>query len=213
MKILYIDTTSNYLYAAIYSLGKITAEIKLKMDKDLSVFALKEISLLFDKSNIKPNDIDKIIVSNGPGSFTGIRVGVTIAKTFAWGLKKEISVISSLEAMAISTKKDTTFRVPIIDARRGYVFAGIYDQDNNESFKSQYIELTKLKSILLALPGEYSIITNDNIDFDEKEEYDPQFIKIIEKYMDRESVNPHGVNPNYLKMTEAEEKKMEDNII
>lgn len=213
MRILYIDTTSNYLYAAIYSLGQITAEIKQKMDKDLSVFALREISLLFDKSNIKPNDIDKIIVCNGPGSFTGIRVGVTIAKTFAWSLKKEISIVSSLEVMAISTKNDTTFRVPLIDARRGCVFAGIYDQDNNEAFKAQYIELNKLKSILLALPGDYSIITNDSIDLSLVEEYEPDFLKIIEKYKDNVSINPHGVNPNYLKLTEAEEKKKEDNLI
>ena len=213
MRILYIDTTSNYLYAAIYSLGQITAEIKQKMDKDLSVFALQEISLLFDKSNIKPSEIDKIIVSNGPGSFTGIRVGVTIAKTFAWGLKKEIATVSSLEVMSVSTKSDTTFRVPIIDARRGYVFAGIYDQDNNEAFKAQYIELGKLKNILLALPGNYSIITNDKVDFPLVEEYEPNFFEIIEKYKDREGINPHGVNPNYLKLTEAEEKKMEDDVI
>jgi len=84
---------------------------------------------MFDKNDIAKDEITKIIVVNGPGSFTGIRIGVTIAKVYAWTLKIDITTITSLEAMALSSKSNTTYKVPMIDARRGYVFAGICQTD------------------------------------------------------------------------------------
>ena len=91
MRYLYIDTSSSFLYSGIVSEGKLIASITEQMDNDLSRITLKRISEMFDEANLKPNDIDKIIVVNGPGSFTGIRVGITIAKTYAWGLNKDIT--------------------------------------------------------------------------------------------------------------------------
>ena len=107
MKVLYIDTTTSYLYTGIVVEGKLIEEIQTDFGKDLSSVALKKISEMLDNSNLKPNDIDKIIVVNGPGSFTGSRVGVTIAKTYAYSLKKDITTITSLEAMAASCADDS----------------------------------------------------------------------------------------------------------
>ena len=151
------------------------------------------------------DDIDKIIVVNGPGSFTGIRVGITIAKTYAWGLKKDITTVTSLEVMAISSSFNG-YKVPLIDARRGYVYGAIYNQDNNEVVKASHINLDLLKNKI----NEYKdvvVITNDELDLEyNKEGYRPNILKIVKKYKDRENVNPHFVNPEYLKLTEAEEK-------
>ncbi len=205
MKVLYIDTTSNYLYSALADNGKITGEIKLKLEKDLSVFALKRISELITSCNLTPEDIDKIMIVNGPGSFTGIRIGVTIAKTYAWGLKKDIITISSLEAMSLSTALEVPYRVPVIDARRNYVYAAIYDKDNNPILKEQYLSIDALKCVLDKLPDDYTIITNNDLELDSLESYTPNFSLIINKYENRKSVNPHSVNPIYLKLTEAEE--------
>lgn len=119
MKILYIDTTTSYLYTGLVVDKKLVSEVKKDLGKDLSSYTLKEIDTMLKQNHLEPNDIDKIIVVNGPGSFTGIRVGVTIAKTYAYSLKKEIVTISSLEAMAISSKEDDIIKVPLIDARRG----------------------------------------------------------------------------------------------
>lgn len=212
MRVLYIDTTSNFLYSAVAENDKITGEIKEQLGKDLSVFTLSKIKEMLDRNNIEPKDIDKILVVNGPGSFTGIRIGVTIAKTYAYSLKKEISSLSSLEVMALSSKKETVYKVPMIDARRGYVFAGIYDSNNIPILKDQYVKLETLKCTLDNLPGDYSVITKDNVDVDNKEDYDPDFSKIIEKFRNKESVNPHSVDPTYLKLTEAEEKQKVDII-
>ena len=98
---LYIDTSSSYLYSALIKDKKILQEVKENYGQKLSVEALPQIIKLFEKASIPPKDIEKIFVVVGPGSFTGIRIGVTIAKTMAFSLKKSIIPVSSLKAMAI----------------------------------------------------------------------------------------------------------------
>lgn len=206
MKILYLDTSSSFLYCAIVKNDECIGELKLKLDKDLSSLALSQIHNLFITTSTKPEDIDKILVVNGPGSFTGIRVGLAIVKTFAWGLNKKISTISSLEAMAVSNKNNYEYFIPIIDARRGYVYSGIYDKEGNEILKGQYINLDVLKVTVDNLPGSFVFISNDNIDILPLEKYEPDFITIVNKYKNKEEINPHAVDALYLKLTEAEEK-------
>ncbi len=208
MKILYLDTSSSFLYCAIVKNDECIGELKLNLEKDLSSLALSEISNLFVTTSTDPKDIDKILIVNGPGSFTGIRVGLSIAKTYAWSLDIKISTISSLESMAISCKSDYDYFIPLIDARRGYVYSGIYDKDGNQILKDQYMNLDVLKVTVENLPGSYVFITNDKInDLNPIEGYDPDFVSIINEYKNREEVNPHAIDALYLKLTEAEEKQ------
>lgn len=207
MKILYLDTSSSFLYCAIIKNNESIGEIKLNLEKDLSSLALSQIQNLFITTSTKPCDIDKILVVNGPGSFTGIRVGLTIAKTFAWSLNKKISTVSSLEAMAVSNHEEYDYFIPVIDARRGYVYSGIYDKTGNQVLKNQYINLDVLMATIDSLPGKYVFITNDNIKGVEPVcHYDPDFTDIVSKYMNNKEVNPHSIDALYLKLTEAEEK-------
>ena len=83
MKTLYIDTSSSYLYSAIVNDETIIAEVKEELGHTLSEKALPEIVNLFTTSNLVAKDIDRIVVVDGPGSFTGIRIGITIAKVYA----------------------------------------------------------------------------------------------------------------------------------
>ena len=205
MRILYIDTTTTYLYTGVVEDNILLKEIKEEYKKDLSSVALKEISGMLDSLNLEIKDIDKIMVVNGPGSFTGIRIGVTIAKTLGYILNKDIITISSLEAMALSSNKDNII-VPIIDARRGFVYGSIYDRNNNPILKDQYIKLDTLKLACNNLLDDYSFIGNNNL-IEDIEEYSPNILKIVTTYKDREPTNPHLVNPIYLKKTEAEENK------
>ena len=207
--ILYIDTSSSYLYTGILENGKIVVEIKKEYDHELSRTALPEIVSMFENNAIEPKEINKIIVVNGPGSFTGIRIGITIAKVYAWSLKVPITTITSLEAMAASSKNDM-IRIPIIDARRGYCYASIIDQNDNFILKPIYIKYEELKEKLKEIK-EYKIITNDKdkveISASKWEPYDPNIEEIVEKYKYKKEVNPHAINPEYLKLTEAEESK------
>lgn len=206
MKYLYIDTSSSYLYSAIVDDTKVLSEVKEEYGQSLSVMALPKIAELFSLSGLEPKDIDKIIVVNGPGSFTGIRIGLTIAKTYAWSLNIPISTICALESMSLSSD-EKCFHVPIINARRGFVYAAIYDDNYKEVLKPQHIELAKLFNILTNYK-EYEIITNDY--FDELKNttaYTPDILKVVNYYKDKKTVNPHIANPEYLKLTEAEENK------
>ncbi len=205
MRVLYIDTSSSYLYSAIAEDEKLIAYINEEYGQSLSEVALPKIVEMLEQNNLSPKDVDKIIVVNGPGSFTGIRIGITIAKVYAWSLNIPITTITSLEAMAISSK-EKTIHIPMINARRGYVYAAIYDENNNCIHKPEHLKWDALKQEIDKL-NDYEIISNDEFDIDIRiNKYIPDFLKIINAFKNKESINPHIVNPEYLKLTEAEEK-------
>ena len=206
MRVLYIDTSSSYLYTGIVSNNNLLSCVKEELSQELSRVALPKIAEMLNKVGIEPKDIDKIIVVNGPGSFTGIRVGLTIAKVYAWSLNIPITTITSLEAMKVSCSYDGPI-VSIIDARRDYSYASIYNFDNC-ILKPQHISNEKLKEILIKLE-DYIIVTNDETSLEGKKcKYDPNILDIVNKFVEKENVNPHLVNPEYLKLTEAEESKL-----
>lgn len=203
MTLFYIDTSTNYLYTGIVKDNNLLIERKLNLSHDLSTFAIDEVDKMFNEINFDVKNIDKIIVVSGPGSFTGIRIGMSLAKVYAYCLNKEITTITSLEAMKESIDFEGLI-VPIIDARRGYVYAGIYD-GNNEVIPNQYITLDKLKLIVYGLEREYIFVSNDSFKNLETIPYNPDILKIVTKYQSKESINPHLVEPTYFKLTEAEE--------
>jgi len=207
MRYLYIDTSSSYLYSAIVEDNKIIGSCNEEFGQSLSEVTLPKIVEMFNNNNLSPKDVDKIIVVNGPGSFTGTRIGITIAKVYAWSASIPITTITSLEAMALSSTNSTN-HVPIINARRGYVYSAIYDKDMNEILKPQHIKFVDLKEKLKDIDN-YEFISNDEFDEElELSSYSPDYLKIVDKYKDKENINPHAVNPEYLKLTEAEESKL-----
>ena len=209
MKTFYLDTSSNFLYTAILEDEVIIDEIKEKLEKDLSKRTLPKIKEMLLKNNISFDDIKKIIAVNGPGSFTGIRIGLTIAKTLAWAKNIPIIQISSLEAMALSNNiENIDYIVPIIDARRNFVFSTIYDNNNKQFIlKEQYINLNTLYAVLDSITGNILFVTNDNIETKyNKINYEPNISRIVKVTKNRLEINPHKIDANYLKLTEAEEK-------
>ncbi len=182
----FIDTCSDDIILALIKDDIIDIK-REKNDQDLSTRIMTLVDNLFKKNNIKPIDLKKIYVVNGPGSFTGIRVGVTIAKTMGYCLNIPLIKISKLELLSSSIEG---YSMPIIDARRGYVFGAIYN-DLNPVIEDKHILLEELKQ-----QGNYQIIEDSkNIDI----------LKVINKHKNDIPVNPHELNPNYLKRTEAEE--------
>ncbi|MCI8460587.1 MAG: tRNA (adenosine(37)-N6)-threonylcarbamoyltransferase complex dimerization subunit type 1 TsaB [Bacilli bacterium] len=207
MRYLYIDTSSNYLYTAIVEDDKLISEIKEEFGQSLSEVALPKIVSMFEDNNINAKDIDKIIVVNGPGSFTGIRIGITIAKVYAWSLNIPITTITSLEAMSLSSNSNKV-HVPMINARRGYVFAAVYDENNKEIMEPQHIKLDELMEKISKI-ADYEIITNDEFEeINNTSNYSPDLLKVVLQFKDKEVINPHAVNPAYLKLTEAEESRL-----
>ncbi len=96
MKILALDTSNRPLSVAVLEDDTLLAETTLNMARKHSTTLMPIISEMLQKSDTTPQDLDRIVVSAGPGSYTGLRIGVTAAKTLAFTLNKELVGVSSL---------------------------------------------------------------------------------------------------------------------
>lgn len=199
---LFLNTASSRFNAAIAKDNKVLDSVVSYYEKDLSKDALLEITKLLDNNNLSANDVDEIICVRGPGSFTGLRIGVTIAKTFAYFLKKELYSVSSLDVMASSVSGDVI--VPLIDARRGYVYAAIYNKDYNILMNECYIKLDDLLDKVKVYSDDAVFVSLDEFSF-ETVRYVPDMDKFFSLNFKRKE-NSMTFVPEYLKRTEAEEK-------
>lgn len=203
MKTLFIDTSSSYLDVAIIE-DDIVYEKKIESVNEHSTYAMPTIEALFNQKSIKPKDINSIMVINGPGSFTGLRIGVTIAKTYSWSFNLNLIPISTLKAYALSYS-NYDYYVCVIDARRGFVYASIYNSNYDELLKETYISIEELHSKIKNL-NNMKLIGNINIEEIENTLPILNIKKIYNYYKNDVGVNPHSLVPNYLKKVEAEEK-------
>ena len=200
---LFIDTSTESLTIALFK-DDVLLSTSTVSSSEHSKYAMPILEQIFKENNIKPNMVNKIMVINGPGSFTGIRIGVTIAKIYAWSLNINIVPISSLKAYAISNK-GYDYYVSIIDARRNYVYAGIYDKDYNNVIKESYISKDELVDKVNSLSNVLVIGDTSLGDFTVRSNK-IDVVSMYNYFKNDSGINAHMVNPVYLKKTEAEEK-------
>ena len=200
---LFLNTASNYLNLVLYKEEKDIDSIYLKLDKDLSKESLPKLKEILDRNNLNPSDIDEIICVRGPGSFTGLRIGVTIAKIYAYFLNKNLYSVSTLDVLATSAKCDII--VPLIDARRGFVYGAIYDKNYDILMKEKYIKLDELINEAEKYNQNIIYVSYDEFSGLNIKKYEPDNINLI-KYMHKKIEDKISFIPTYLKRTEAEEK-------
>ncbi|WP_027410628.1 tRNA (adenosine(37)-N6)-threonylcarbamoyltransferase complex dimerization subunit type 1 TsaB [Anoxybacteroides tepidamans] len=126
MKVLAIDTSNVVMGVALVEDHIIKGEIVTNIKKDHSTRLMPAIELLLANCHVAPKELDLIVVAKGPGSYTGVRIGVTVAKTLAWTLNIPIVGVSSLEALAANGRYFNGFICPLFDARRGQIYTGLY---------------------------------------------------------------------------------------
>ena len=199
---LFLDSSDKKVIVALLNGGKVVDSIIEENDNHLSEKFLPMIEKVIARNQLQIDNIDTIYVVNGPGSFTGVRVGVTTAKVMAWGLKKRIISISELALLA-TTSINKKYIVPYIDARRNAVYAGIYDKNLNSVMADAYISIDDLMKKIDHIEDVEFVSYYDNIEHTIEPNIDIE--KIVQKHYDDEGINPHQVVPNYLKRTEAEE--------
>ncbi len=200
---LFLDTSTKYVTLAIIKNNIQCYFFHDKVFEDLSIKIIPLIKQALDECDICAKDIDRIYVTNGPGSFTGIRIGLTIMKVMAWSLNIKIIPVSSLELIATTTS-DTDYIIPYIDARRGNCFIAAYDNNLNNIIKDQFANFETFISNIE--PNKtFKIVSYDDINHENCICPQIDVMKIINKHRADEPINPHLVNPNYLKKTEAEE--------
>lgn len=204
MKVLFLDTSSFFVTVAILDGNEIVYLFQDEIKNDMSSKIMPIIDQGFKEVDFEVQDLNRIIVVNGPGSFTGVRIGVTIAKVLAWSLKVPVITVSSLEFLATTPFK-TEYIIPMIDARRGYVYAGVYDSNLNIIKDDQYVKYEDLEPFF----EQSTIVSLNDLENSLKPHFD--VLKLILKHQNDEPTICHEVKPNYLKKTEAEENLSKKN--
>lgn len=152
MKVLAIDTSNQPMSIALVEDKELKATTTLNTVLNHSIYVLPTIDELFKRVGWEPTDVDRIVVAKGPGSYTGIRIAVTTAKTLAMTLKKKLVGVSSLKVLASNLPPiSDQLIVPFMDARRGNVFAGIYQYDSDQNLQTVAADQHMLFNDLLQL--------------------------------------------------------------
>lgn len=147
---LLLDSTSRMMVIGIAKDGILITKYSEEAFQTQSELFTLRIAEILQASNLKVKDINEIIVTHGPGSFTGVRIGVTIAKVLAYALKVPLYSVSSLALFA--DKEEPT--VCVLDARNNRSFVGVYEQNtpimpDTIMTNEEIIELVKDNEYLL----------------------------------------------------------------
>ncbi len=219
--ILAIDTSTQALSVALVSDQTVLGEFSTTIKKTHSVQAMAAVEQLLAHCNANPTDITKIVVAKGPGSYTGVRIGVTLAKTLAWTLGTELVGISSLEALAQNGACSSGYIAPIIDARRGQVFTSLFKSKNGQLTRisnDQIVlcdkwttELAELNEPVLFIGADTLIhqqtittILGSKAHFAHAAITMPRASQLAHLGKDRPSEDIHSFTPNYARLAEAE---------
>lgn len=188
MNSLIIDTSTKYLYIALVKDDVVLSEKIFEGSKNHAGNSVYQIDLLLKEFNLKTSDLDNVYCGYGPGSYTGVRISVTIAKMLASFLDVNLYKVSSL--FLAGSGYDNKNVAVMFDARRGNSFCGCYGEN--------YIE-DKLRSNeeFLNLVNSYDdlIVVNES-------NFKVNPLKVIENATRVEDVE--AFVPSYLRITEAE---------
>ncbi len=203
---LFIDTSTKIVSISIIKDNKILSLISKDIPNMHSKYTTKYIKDCLDAAGLDANEVDNIMVVNGPGSFTGVRIGVTIAKTYGYLTQKDITPISSLKMLAISSPEKGNI-MSIIPANKNSYYFGLYDEKYNIIEKERCAEAEEIIALChkynpLIVGTQANVIGKYRI---KKQNLD--IIKIVNYYKTETKVNAHSLLPNYLKLPQALEAK------
>lgn len=217
MKTLFIDSSRKSLSVALASGDKLVFVSNVESYSKHSNYLMNEIQDKLNKSNLTIYDVDNIVVLNGPGSFTGVRVGVTISKTIAWVLSKKLYQLNNLEALKVNTDNDIVICVIPDKEKNSYV--GIYSDNNKyEDYASIDDDVFNIKdkNITIVSIEENPFMNNLNEKLsscnkvDLKIIHDYDYLKVINYALSKPDINPHLAEPIYLKKIDAEKSNNEN---
>lgn len=184
MYTLLIDTHNDKIILILFKENKVISKKEIETHQSHSVTTMPILVEILEEVGIDIKELEEILVVNGPGSFTGVRIGVTIAKTIAYTLQIPIKVLSSLLIKAVSFVHEA---VRIVEREKNGVFLGTFDENN------QLVE-------------EYTYVSNNKYvsKKEDIEKVEMDYEKILEFSKSLESMNPHEVKPLYVKKIEVQ---------
>ena len=225
MKILAVDTSSKICAVAILEDNKVIDEIKLDNGKTHSENLMPIIKEILDKNDLTLKDMNLIAVSVGPGSFTGIRIGIATIKPMAEVYNLPVASVTSLETLArnIENKEKDFTIISLIDARNNQVYAGFFDTEYNlkeDEIAEDIDEVLKKagKYSKIIFVGDGAIIHKEKIEENLKnrniifaKENNQSAINTgkigYKKFLEKNLKNADTILPIYLRKSQAERLK------
>lgn len=229
MTILAIDTSNYPLGVALIEDNQVLGEYITNLKKNHSVRIMPAIQTLMKDCERVPAQLTKIVAAKGPGSYTGVRIGVTIAKTMAWSLKIPLVGVSSLEIIAAGAGRYFDGYIsPLFDARRGQIYTGLYEyqsgklttvKDDRLVLSADWADsLKELKKPILFVGNDiplHQTVINDTLGsqavFAAITEHNPRPAELALLGKDKQGEDIHSFVPNYIRLAEAEAKWLEAN--
>ena len=227
MTVLAIDTSNYALGVALLEENQVLGEYITNLKKNHSVRIMPAIETLMSDCERVPSDLTKIVVAKGPGSYTGVRIGVTIAKTLAWTLNIPLVGVSSLEILAAGTGRYFDGMVsPLFDARRGQVYTGLYQfvdgkltvmkQDQLVMLDDWVDRLSDTDKPIIFVGNDLPIhkakieeVLGPKAIFASMTEHNPRPAELALLGKDQAGDDLHSFVPNYIRLVEAEAKWLE----
>lgn len=214
-----IDTSNSPLAIALVKEDTILIEESTNLKINHSLTAMPAIEEMMAKAKITPAQLTHIAVAEGPGSYTGVRIGLTIAKTLAWSLEIPLHMVSSLKVLAANGQYFDGIICPLMDARRGTAFIAAYEgknldlliADQHSEVRDFLIQLKEMerpvlfvgidveihKELILEILGEWA-------SFAPPQNRLPRASNLIMLAKQSEEQNVHHAVPEYRRITEAE---------
>ncbi|USS84938.1 tRNA (adenosine(37)-N6)-threonylcarbamoyltransferase complex dimerization subunit type 1 TsaB [Fructilactobacillus myrtifloralis] len=126
MKTLAIDTSNQPLTVAVVDGDRVLATTTITTQRKHAAYAMEIVERLVKLAKLTPADLERVVIANGPGSYTGLRVAVTIGKVLATTLGIELVTVSSLQTLALNVTAEQHLVVPLFDARNEILFTAVY---------------------------------------------------------------------------------------
>lgn len=226
MKILALESSAKAASAALWAGGKLLGQYWQGSGLTHSRTLLAMTEDLLKNLETKIEDIDAVAVAKGPGSFTGIRIGVAAAKGLAWGADKPIIGVSTLEAMAYHlADREGVVICPVMDARRSQVYNAKFVSENGELKRlcpDRAVSVAELiaeakedgKTYFLVGDGAemcYNIMSEQGVSVCLAPEnlrlQSAWGVAMAARY--EEGISPDDLVPNYLRLSQAERERLE----
>ena len=229
MLILAFETSAKAGSVALWQDGRLLGESYQNTGLTHSQTLLAMAEDLLKSCGFQPRNVTAVAVAAGPGSFTGVRIGVAAAKGFAWGLEIPCCGVSTLEAMAENLGIYDGYVLPAMDARRSQVYNALFRAEKgvlSRCSEDRAISLTDLCGELKTLDGPvYLVGDGSSLTYNTLKEQIPGLILppehrmhqraagvalVAEKMLQKgEICDAAALTPNYLRLSQAERERME----
>lgn len=224
MLVLAIDTATKIGSVSLYDdkIGVI-GELNLYIKVNHSAIIMSMIDNLFKMTKLSIKDVDRVAVTVGPGSFTGIRIGVAVAKGLCYGTNKSIVGVNELDLLVQNIEAGEGLVIPLLDARKERVYYSIYEKKEGFTRVSEYkdgelrnlLEEVKDRRVIFCGDGATAYsdiikeIMGDNAIIISKGNSIPRSVLAAQLAVDMPEENLYTLEPFYVNKSQAEREKEE----